>query len=292
MSLTAMVWALKTAQVSDPHAKLVLIALADHAGDDGTNAWPSQKTMAEYAGASDRTVRRKLEELEEDGWIRRGDQTIVAHLRGDRRPVVWDLGYAPQRPAADDIDDTEEAGEDPSDEGHDRTESPAGTTGQRVRPDKNDRHGRTLLSDKPSLEPTNSSREVTTSRHDQSRPSLQEHQGKRLAHPERCRRHQDTEAPGPCGPCGAARRTHQDQVQADELAIRRRHAKEQREAREERLRLERLDIDNCHDCDDVGRLPSGRRCRHDGGAAEAASRRGLAAARQALNAAQEARTSC
>ncbi|HEX7352514.1 helix-turn-helix domain-containing protein [Brachybacterium sp.] len=91
MSLDAMVWALKHAPVSDPLAHLVLIGLADHAGPDGREARPSQKRLAEYVNVTDRTIRTKLRLLEEEGLIRPGDDQLVAHLRADRRPLVWDL---------------------------------------------------------------------------------------------------------------------------------------------------------------------------------------------------------
>lgn len=91
MSLAAMVWALKHAPVVDPIAHLVLIGLADHAGDDGTGARPSVATLATYARCSVRSVHNKLRALEEAGAIVRGDQQAVAHLPANRRPVVYDL---------------------------------------------------------------------------------------------------------------------------------------------------------------------------------------------------------
>lgn len=91
MSLQAMVWALKTAPVPDPIAHLVLIGLADHAGDDGRTARPPVSLLAEYARCSPRSVQNKLRLLEELGLIMRGDQRMVEHIRADRRPVVWDL---------------------------------------------------------------------------------------------------------------------------------------------------------------------------------------------------------
>lgn len=91
MSIRAMVWALKDAPVPDPVAHLVLIGLADHADDDGLNARPSQRKLAEYVHVSVRTVGYKLKALESQGIIQRGDQQQVAHLRNDRRPTVWDL---------------------------------------------------------------------------------------------------------------------------------------------------------------------------------------------------------
>lgn len=50
--------------------KLILLAVADHAHDDGTGAWPSQTTLAEKTGLSERTVRRELKRLEQMGELR------------------------------------------------------------------------------------------------------------------------------------------------------------------------------------------------------------------------------
>jgi hypothetical protein len=47
--------------------RLVLIALADYAHDDGTNAFPSVPTIARKARVDERTVQRALRELEEAG---------------------------------------------------------------------------------------------------------------------------------------------------------------------------------------------------------------------------------
>ena len=49
---------------------LVLLSLADHAGDDGT-CWPSVPRLAQRARTSERHVRRILTKLEADGWITR-----------------------------------------------------------------------------------------------------------------------------------------------------------------------------------------------------------------------------
>lgn len=91
MSIRAVSWALKDAPVPDAVSHLILIGLADHAEDDGTNARPSQALLADYAQVSVRTVGYKMKALAEAGLIIRGDQQQVAHLRADRRPTVWDL---------------------------------------------------------------------------------------------------------------------------------------------------------------------------------------------------------
>ncbi|QOP64940.1 helix-turn-helix DNA binding domain protein [Arthrobacter phage Brynnie] len=111
MSLEAMVWALKSADVPDPISHLVLIGLADHADSAGRNARPSVALLSEYARCSPRSVQRKLRTLEDWGLIWQGDQRSVEHLRSDRRPVVYDLnlrGVSVSRPVNNGV--TENAG--------------------------------------------------------------------------------------------------------------------------------------------------------------------------------------
>lgn len=104
MSIEATSWALNVETVPDSTARVVLLGLANHAGRDGSAAWPSVATLAEYAVCSSRTVQRKLRELEARGLVRKGDQRLVGHLPADRRPVVYDLpiGVSFCRPAAED----------------------------------------------------------------------------------------------------------------------------------------------------------------------------------------------
>ena len=58
------------AMIGDPMAKLVLIALADRANDDG-ECWPSIQTLAEQCECHRRTVERALAKLEDVGAIYR-----------------------------------------------------------------------------------------------------------------------------------------------------------------------------------------------------------------------------
>ena len=90
MSIEAITWALGS-QVGDTTRKMVLVGFANHAHRDGRNAWASKETVAEYAECDKRTVRRHVNALVAGGWMREGDQQQVAHIRGDRRPVVYDL---------------------------------------------------------------------------------------------------------------------------------------------------------------------------------------------------------
>ena len=71
--------------------KFVLVGLANHAGPDGTGAFPSVATLVRYTGLSERTVRTCLNRLEAEGIIRPCHPAIVAARikRPDRRPKGW-----------------------------------------------------------------------------------------------------------------------------------------------------------------------------------------------------------
>lgn len=69
----------------------VLLKLANVADQHGQNAWRSRSEVAKELGRSIKTVDRASKELEHAALIHRGDQRLVAHLRADRRPIVWDL---------------------------------------------------------------------------------------------------------------------------------------------------------------------------------------------------------
>jgi hypothetical protein len=51
-------------------ARLVLLAIADAASDDGTNAWPSVKTLKVKANLSERSVQNAIQELEKIGELK------------------------------------------------------------------------------------------------------------------------------------------------------------------------------------------------------------------------------
>jgi helix-turn-helix protein len=82
----------------------VLVGLANHAGPDGTGAFPSVATLVRYTGLSERTVRTCLDRLEAEGILSPSDPGIVAARikRADRRPQGWDLNMSLVR---DDLDD-------------------------------------------------------------------------------------------------------------------------------------------------------------------------------------------
>jgi hypothetical protein len=69
MSLRAHLWALDQAPVTNPISKLLLIALADDADDQGDNCYPSIPRLMHRAGVARNTVRDHLRELEASGLI-------------------------------------------------------------------------------------------------------------------------------------------------------------------------------------------------------------------------------
>jgi hypothetical protein len=100
MSVEAISWALNLAPVpadrgGQPSSacKFVLVGLANHAGPDGSCAFPAVRTLVRYTGLSERTVRACLGRLETAGLIRPCDPAVVAARikRADRRPRGWDL---------------------------------------------------------------------------------------------------------------------------------------------------------------------------------------------------------
>ena len=100
MSVEAISWALNLAPVpadrgGQPSSAcmFVLVGLANHAGPDGTGAFPPVATLVRYTGLSERTARTCLDRLQAQGIIGPCDPDIVAARikRADRRPQGWDL---------------------------------------------------------------------------------------------------------------------------------------------------------------------------------------------------------
>lgn len=67
MSVRVMSWVWE--QSLPPNGKIILLALADHAHDDGRNAFPSLARIAKKTGYSERQVQRILSELVRQGAI-------------------------------------------------------------------------------------------------------------------------------------------------------------------------------------------------------------------------------
>lgn len=93
MSIEALSWVLKHSEAVKG-ARLVLLALADTADDDGTNTWPSVKTIARKARLSPRAVHNALRTLEKDGRILRRGTTEFSTTR-------WDIVLRPSAGSAD-----------------------------------------------------------------------------------------------------------------------------------------------------------------------------------------------
>jgi len=72
--------------------KMVLLVIADHASDDGTESWPSQRLIAEKSSLTIRTVQRCINNLAASGWIhmqKRAGGSI--NCRDDRRPNKYTI---------------------------------------------------------------------------------------------------------------------------------------------------------------------------------------------------------
>lgn len=104
-----MAWAVEDAHGIDPqtgeHVDVppqclaVLQGLANHAGRDGRNAYPSIDLLAHYSRKGERAVQKDLRTLEDLGVIRRGDQRAAYDIPERYRPAVWDLAMERKRPA-------------------------------------------------------------------------------------------------------------------------------------------------------------------------------------------------
>jgi hypothetical protein len=71
-------------------AKLVLLGIANHQGDQG--AWPSIETLARYANASQRSIMRDIQELEEMGELI--VERNAAPIRAQYRPNLYWVNVA------------------------------------------------------------------------------------------------------------------------------------------------------------------------------------------------------
>lgn len=95
MSLQATTWALYDAPRDlDANEFRTLMVMADMADQNGRNIYPSAATLAELCGVTTRTIRTKLASLEAKGLIIRDDQTILAHIPANRRPIAWKLNMS------------------------------------------------------------------------------------------------------------------------------------------------------------------------------------------------------
>lgn len=98
MSIEAINWALNHAPIPTDRKDastlaITLLALANHAGPDGRDAYPSVDRMMRYTRLSRRTVQRSLRSLEELGLIRPGNTRIrdANIAEANSRPQVYNL---------------------------------------------------------------------------------------------------------------------------------------------------------------------------------------------------------
>lgn len=105
-------------------ATRVLLKLANVAAQDGTRAYRNTWEVATELGVDRRSIMRALVELQRADLIRPGDQRAVAHIRGDRRPTVYDLNFGFSRMYAQpEIPFPDWSGEDPVEHTTDATET-------------------------------------------------------------------------------------------------------------------------------------------------------------------------
>ena len=69
--------------------KLMLLAMADHASDDGHNVFPGTSRLAQKTSVTERAARRALTKLADRGYIRTENRKV---WRGN--PVVWEVDAA------------------------------------------------------------------------------------------------------------------------------------------------------------------------------------------------------
>jgi hypothetical protein len=74
--------------------KLILLGYANHADKHGRGAYPSTKTIADYAECCVRTVQRHVGWLITSGYLHEGDQQMVDHLDPRYRPIVYDVAMS------------------------------------------------------------------------------------------------------------------------------------------------------------------------------------------------------
>lgn len=87
MSIEVMSWVWKKS-VATGTDKFVLLAIADNAWDDGSNAWPSINTISRKTGLSIRTVQRCIQNLHDLGELqtmdRPGHSNLYRVIMGDK----------------------------------------------------------------------------------------------------------------------------------------------------------------------------------------------------------------
>lgn len=97
MSVEATSHVFNLENIGDPTRKLLLLGMANHAHKDGRNAFMGNDTLAKYGCCSVRTVQRHIKGLLAEGFIRQGDQQLVAHRPYYARPIVYDIAMSEEQ---------------------------------------------------------------------------------------------------------------------------------------------------------------------------------------------------
>jgi hypothetical protein len=99
MSIQAVAWVLSQKGEDLPGtARLVMIALANHADHTSGHCWPSIETIANEAGCAERTASRYLGALRRNGWIDvRSTQRASGKFRSNDYWILFDHKPAPWR---------------------------------------------------------------------------------------------------------------------------------------------------------------------------------------------------
>jgi hypothetical protein len=84
-------WAATVAPTADVQEYAILVRMADEADEAGCGVWLATSTIAGDVNVSEKTAQRRLDAMLSRKLIGLGDQRLVAHIRADRRPVVYDL---------------------------------------------------------------------------------------------------------------------------------------------------------------------------------------------------------
>jgi hypothetical protein len=84
-----MVWVLRHSPLVGVD-KVILLGIANHADDEGGNAWPSVATLSRYANVTERSVQRSLKRMAAEGHITvRRQRGGTADTSPDRRPNLY-----------------------------------------------------------------------------------------------------------------------------------------------------------------------------------------------------------
>jgi hypothetical protein len=119
--------------------KMILLVIADHADDDGRNAWPSIATIARKASMSDRQAQRYVKSLCDRGLVRCEAQAGgTRDMRDDRRPNRYTINVRALVNGVTPVTSRE----------------PNGVTLRASRGDTQGQNGVTPMSPKPSGEPS------------------------------------------------------------------------------------------------------------------------------------------